>query len=102
MLRRRPGRRRDRRHRLNTLALARHHQASAVVAQRGDPIGVADHARQALDITRKTPVAAIRTLKTHPGSPPKNQSSKPTSIAAAAIRGFLTHLSNSLRLAPAS
>jgi hypothetical protein len=71
VLRRRPGRRRHRRHRLNALARARHHQAGAVIAQRIDPIGVADHARQALDIAQKTPVAAVRTVETHPGSPAK-------------------------------
>jgi hypothetical protein len=72
MLRRRPRRRRHRRQRLHALARARHHEAGAVIAQRIDPIGMADHARQMLDVARKTFVAAGLIFKTHPGlSPPK-------------------------------
>src|SRR5260370_34922513 len=98
MLRGGPGRRRHRRQRLNALALARHHQAGAVIAQRVDPIRVADHAGQALNVSRKATVAAVRTLKTHPGSPAKNESSEPTSSPADPIRGLLTHLFDSVRL----
>jgi hypothetical protein len=32
---------------------------------------VTDHAGQVLDTAQKTPVAAVRTVKTHPGSPAK-------------------------------
>ena len=71
MLRRRSGRCRHRRHRLDALALARHHQPAAVVAQRLDPVGMADHPGQALDIARKTLVASSPIFKTHPGSPAK-------------------------------
>jgi hypothetical protein len=37
-------------------------------------------------------------LKTHPGSPAKNESSEPTSSPADPIRGLLTHLFDSVRL----
>ena len=53
MLRRRAMRRRDRRHRLHALALARHHQAGAIIPQRPLAILVANHARKPLDIRRK-------------------------------------------------
>jgi len=48
-----PGRR-DRRHRLHALALARHHQARAIVAKWTRPIRVADHAHKLIDIAVKT------------------------------------------------
>jgi hypothetical protein len=50
MLGRSPFRRRNRRHRLDTLALARHHEPHAIIAKRSGPVRVPDHARQALDI----------------------------------------------------
>ena len=53
MLCRRPRRRRHRRHRLHALAFARQHQPRAIVAQRTDPILVADHGRKTFDIGRK-------------------------------------------------
>ena len=54
VLRRRTRRRRHRRHRLHALALARQHQSRAIIAQRTDPILVANHARKPLNIRRKT------------------------------------------------
>ena len=59
MLRRNPRRRRDRRQRLHTLALARHHQARAIIPQWTLAILVADHARKTLDISRKPRSAVI-------------------------------------------
>ena len=53
MLRRRPLRRRNRRHRLNALALARHHQTQAIIAKRLGPVRMPDHARERLHIGRK-------------------------------------------------
>jgi len=53
MLRRRPFRRRNRRHWLDALARARHHQPHAIIAKRFGSIGVANHRRQTLDIRRK-------------------------------------------------
>src|ERR1700688_4619348 len=53
MLGRRAMRRRDRRHLLNALALARHQQAGAIMPQRFLAVLVANHARKALDIPRK-------------------------------------------------
>ena len=81
MLRRRPRRRCHRRHRLHALALVRHQQAGAVIEQRLDPNRVADHAGQTLDVSRKATVAAVRTLKTLPGSSAKKESSNSTSSA---------------------
>jgi hypothetical protein len=52
-LRSRSFRRRHRRHRL-TLALARHHQANAIVAQRPGAIRVADHTHNPIDKRRKS------------------------------------------------
>src|SRR4029077_21030071 len=92
MLSRRSTRRRHRRHRLNALAFARHHQPAAVVPQQLDPVGVADHPGQSLDVARKTLVAAATILKTHPGSPAKIESSDPTSIPTHTSRGLLTQL----------
>jgi DNA topoisomerase III len=48
-----PFRRRNRRHRLDALALARHHQPHAIIAKRFNPIRVPDYARQTLDVRRK-------------------------------------------------
>ena len=60
MLRRRPLRCRHRRHRLYALALARHHQANAVIPQRPGPVRMADHAHKSLDIRRKSRFTVIR------------------------------------------
>jgi hypothetical protein len=49
MLGRRAMRRRDRRHRLNALPLARHRQASPIMPQRFLAVLVANHARKPLD-----------------------------------------------------
>src|SRR5487761_2240435 len=65
MLRRRPFRRRNRRHRLDALALARHHQAHTIVPQRPGPVGVSNHARQPLDITHKSRFNGFRSSQTH-------------------------------------
>src|SRR5271154_6991701 len=54
MLRRRAMRRRDRRHRLHALALARHQQTGTIVPQRALAVLVADHTRKPLDIPRKS------------------------------------------------
>ena len=75
MLRRRPLGRRDRRHRLHTLALARHHQPDAIVPQRTRPISVTDHARKRRHVPCK-PRLALVPSKTHLGSPAKNKSRK--------------------------
>ena len=53
VLRRYSPRRGDRSHRLHALALARQHQPHAIIPQRLGPIRMPDHARQALDISRK-------------------------------------------------
>jgi hypothetical protein len=53
MLRRRAMRRRDRRHRLHTLALARHQQPGTIIPQRSLAVLVADHTRKPIDIRRK-------------------------------------------------
>jgi hypothetical protein len=53
MLRCRPPRRGNRRHRLNALALARHDQAEAIISQRAGTVCVTNHAHKPLDITRK-------------------------------------------------
>ena len=65
VLRRRSLRCRHRRHRLDALALARQHQANAIVTQRPHPIRMADHARKSLDIARKPQFTAIRSAETH-------------------------------------
>src|SRR6185503_6070082 len=58
---------RHRRHRLHALALARQHEPRAIVAQRTDPILVADHARKPLDIGRKPHLTGIAVAKIHRG-----------------------------------
>ena len=64
MLGRRPLRRRNRRHRLHTLALAGHQQSNAIITQWLGPIGMADHTHKPFDISRK-PAFAARCFKTH-------------------------------------
>ena len=53
MLSRCPSRRRHRRHRLDALALARHHQAEAIISQRAGTVRVTNHAHKPLDVSRK-------------------------------------------------
>ncbi len=65
MLRGRAPRRRDRRHRLYTLALTRHHQSQAIVVQRTRPIRVSDHTHKPLDIARKPRFNVLRFVETH-------------------------------------
>ena len=48
-----PRRSRQRRHRLDALALGGHDEAHAIVAQWSNPIGMADHTRQPVDIRCK-------------------------------------------------
>src|ERR1700674_2708615 len=66
MLCRSSPRRRDRSHRLNALALTRHHQAPAIVAQWPSPIRMPDHAHKTLDIVRKPRFNALRSAENHP------------------------------------
>ena len=65
MLRRRAMRRRDRRHRLNALALARHQQAGAIMPQRFLAVLVANHARKPLDIPRKSRFTVVSSSVIH-------------------------------------
>ena len=65
MLRRRSPRRRDRRHRLYALALTRHHQSHAIVAQRTRSIRVADHSHKPTDIRRKPYFSPLFALPIH-------------------------------------
>jgi hypothetical protein len=44
---------RNRRHRFNALALARHHQTQAIIPKRFGPVSMPDDARQPLDIGQK-------------------------------------------------
>jgi hypothetical protein len=55
----------DRRHRLDTLALAGHQQSRAIILQRSRPVHVTEHRRQTIDITNKTRFASSR-LVFHP------------------------------------
>jgi hypothetical protein len=64
MLRRRAMRRRDRRHRLHTLALARHQQPGTIIPQRSLAVLVADHTRKKelqIDMARRQ-VAQIEAM----------------------------------------
>ena len=58
-------RRRDRRHRLNALALARHQQAGAIMQQRFLAVFVANHARKPLDIPRKSRFTGVSSSMIH-------------------------------------
>jgi hypothetical protein len=69
MLRRRSPGRRDRRHRLYALALARHHQPRTIIAQRTRSIRVPDNANKPLDIARKPQFNVFRAVETHPNPP---------------------------------
>src|ERR1700760_4237942 len=64
-----PFRRRNRCHRLNTLALARHHQAQAIISKWLGPVGMPDHARQTLNISRKPRFSTARSWQTHSSLP---------------------------------
>jgi len=59
--------RRDRRHRFDALALARHDQTQAIVSQRAGPVGMPDHAHKSLDIRLKSLFTVDRPLKSHRG-----------------------------------
>jgi hypothetical protein len=65
VLRRRPRRRRLRCHRLHALALARQHQAGAIIAQRPSPIRMPDDARQPLNILGKSRFTVFQCLAIH-------------------------------------
>ena len=53
MLGRGPFRRRNRGHRFDALALARHHQPHAIISKRSGPVRVSNRAPQTIDIRRK-------------------------------------------------
>src|ERR1700760_4368108 len=65
MLRCSPLRSRHRRHRLNTLPIARHHQPSAVIAKRFGPSRMSDDACKTLNICRKSRRYVSRFCQTH-------------------------------------
>src|SRR5215211_3998951 len=88
MLSRSSSRRRDRRHRLDALALHRHHQPGAIVTQWPSPIRVPNHADKTLDIPRKPRFNPLRATETHPNllcsnweSPPICDSQAPSPVA---------------------
>ena len=66
MLRRRAFGRRDRRHRLDALALTWQHQPQEIVLQWARAIGVTDHANKPLDITREPRFNVLRFGEPHP------------------------------------
>src|SRR6516164_1090106 len=65
MLRCCPLRSRHRRHRLDTLPIARHHQPSAVIAKRFGPSRMSDHACKTINICRKSRRYVSRFCQTH-------------------------------------
>src|SRR5215471_19664464 len=65
MLRCCPLRSRHRRHRLDTLPIARHHQPSAVIAKRFGPPRMSDHACKTINICRKPRRYVSRFCQTH-------------------------------------
>ena len=65
VLRRHPGGRRQRRHRLDALALSRHQQPEAVIPQRRRPVSMADHLNKPLDINRKARFTPISSQVVH-------------------------------------
>src|SRR4029077_19032610 len=65
MLRCSPLRSRHRRHRLNTLPIARHHQPSAVIAKRFGPSRMSDDTCKTLNICRKSRRHVSRFCETH-------------------------------------
>jgi len=65
VLRRHPGGRRQRRHRLDALALSRHQQPEAVIVQRRRPVSMADHLNKPLDIDRKARFTPITSQVVH-------------------------------------
>ena len=70
MLRRHPRRRRDRGERLDALALARHQQPDAVIAQGLRPVRVTDHLHQACNILVKPGLTRLHRREIHL-SPPR-------------------------------
>jgi hypothetical protein len=71
MLRRRPLGSRDRRQRLDALALARHQQAHTIVPKRCRTIGMTDHARKLANVLRKPLLALVHSRKIHLSDPAK-------------------------------
>src|SRR5215470_2783823 len=65
MLRCCPLRSRHRRHRLDTLPIARHHQPGAVIAKRFGPSRMSDHACKTINICRKPRRYVSRFCQTH-------------------------------------
>jgi hypothetical protein len=90
MLRRGSLRRCHGRHRLDALALDRHQQPNAIIAQRRRPVGMAYDAGQPVYIRGKPPLAPLDGTKTHLSPPLKNESSYPNLSASALLRGFMT------------
>ncbi len=69
MLGRRAMRRRDRRHRLNALTLARHQQAGAIMPQRFLTVLVPNHTRKPLDISHKSRFTLVSSSVIHLSPP---------------------------------
>jgi hypothetical protein len=57
--------RRNRRHRLDALAFARHHQTGAIILKRLGPVRMANHARQPFDIRHKPRFTFLRKSAIH-------------------------------------
>ena len=85
-----PTGRRDRRNRLDTLALARHHQADAIIPQRPRPVGMADYAHKSLNIRAKARCTAVCSSVTHPSPPAEKRITQKYQINRTLNRGFLT------------
>jgi hypothetical protein len=69
MLRRSARRRRQRRHRFDALALARQHQAGAIIPQRPRSIRVPDHSDKLTNIAREPPGSLFRFAENHSNLP---------------------------------
>src|ERR1017187_923135 len=65
VLRRRPLGRRHRRHRLDALALARQHQANAIISKWPCSVSMTNYAHHPLDIPRKPRFTVVRCSETH-------------------------------------
>src|SRR5215470_19661978 len=94
----RPLRRRHGRQRLHALAAAGHHQAQAVSPKRPRSIGMAEHAHKPFNKGRKPPLA-LRHLRIHlQPRMLKSESLQITEAMAHKPCGFVTQLSDSVRL----
>src|SRR4030088_239129 len=82
----RPGRRRHRRDRLDTLALSRHQQAPAIVVQWLRPIRMPDHPDHRLDIGREPLLPVLA----HGAVSPQTPTLEGTSATHAKSCDFLT------------